>query len=573
MSRSVGILGTGPARAAIESALVDVDIEKRSIAPDAVDDVDLTVVVGPAGTDPIHAVNRRADRWIAVEIGGVGGVAVPEVDGAVTAFGPETGCYACLGTRVRSNLASEANVRPTAETADVRLLGAIAGRTAVAVLAGEPDVLGTVTELPHAQRELLPVPGCGCDSGSSLNRDPVKTTADRSLDAVATAMERAVDPRVGIVREIGETDSFPAPYYLATLCDTTGFSDVRVPDQAAGVAADWDRAFVKAAGEALERYAGGLYREADFRTAPAATLGNAVPPSAFVRPDEGYAPPDPDEAIPWVRGSSLTTGDPVSLPAEFVVFPPPTERHRPAITTGLGLGSSGVEALLAGLYEVVERDATMLAWYSTFEPMSLETDDAVVTTLRKRARAEDLSLDLALLTQDVDIPVVAAAVHRDGDWPQFGAGSAASLDPDRAARSAVSEALQNWMELRAMGPDRAAEQEGWIGRYGTRPGAAREFITAETAVHVDALRPDSIPTGGDELAAVLERLTAVDLDAYASRLTTRDLADLGFEASRVLVPAAQPLFVDQRYFGDRARTVPRSLGYRPRLDREPHPFP
>jgi len=56
-------------------------------------------------------------------------------------------------------------------------------------------------------------------------------------------------------------------------------------------------------------------------------------------------------------------------------------------------------------------------------------------------------------------------------------------------------------------------------------------------------------------------------------LTTRDVAEAGFEVVRVLVPEAQPLFTGDRYFGERARSVPRELGYRPRFDRPPHPYP
>lgn len=568
----VGLVGSGPGREAVEAALTDIDVEVRGADPSRLTSTDLVVVVDTVGRESFHEVNRSVDRWIAVEVGGIGGLAHHDVDGAITAFGPKTACYACLGTRVRSNLTDEPAQRPDVETADIRLLGALAGRAAVAVLGGDSAVLGRVTELPQAQRELLPVPGCACSDGVE-DRVPTRTTTDRSLDAVASLMERSVDPRLGIVREIGETDSFPAPYYLASLCDTTDFSDGLAGQQAAGVAVDWDRAFVKAVGEGLERYAAGVYREADFRVAPTEAVADAVSPSAFVLPDEDVDPPDPTEPIPWTRGASLTEEGPVSLPAEFVVFPPPTERHRPAITTGLGLGSSGVEALLSGLYEVIERDATMLAWYATYEPMGLISDDETVQTLRKRARAEGLTVSLALLTQDVDVPVVAAAVHRGEGWPRFAAGSAAALDPDRAARSALAEALQNWMELRAMGADRATEQEGRIARYAQRPGAAREFLAVETRIATADVRADPLPSGEAELDAVLDRLSGAGLDAFASRLTTRDLSHLGFEASRVLVPAAQPLFVGQRYFGERARTVPRSLGYRSRLDREPHPFP
>jgi ribosomal protein S12 methylthiotransferase accessory factor len=39
------------------------------------------------------------------------------------------------------------------------------------------------------------------------------------------------------------------------------------------------------------------------------------------------------------------------------------------------------------------------------------------------------------------------------------------------------------------------------------------------------------------------------------------------------VPAAQPLFTGEPYFGERARTVPEALGFEPRLDRPIHPFP
>jgi ribosomal protein S12 methylthiotransferase accessory factor len=56
-------------------------------------------------------------------------------------------------------------------------------------------------------------------------------------------------------------------------------------------------------------------------------------------------------------------------------------------------------------------------------------------------------------------------------------------------------------------------------------------------------------------------------------LTPRDLELLGLEAVRALVPEAQPLFVDEPYFGERAEQVPRELGYEPRLGRQHHPFP
>jgi ribosomal protein S12 methylthiotransferase accessory factor len=297
-----------------------------------------------------------------------------------------------------------------------------------------------------------------------------------------------------------------------------------------------------------------------------------VGPSAFVRP-EGWTEPSPDEEVAWVEGRDLHAGDSVSLPAEFVRFPPPEVRHRPSITTGLGLGSSSVEALLSGCYEVIERDATMLSWYSTFEPLALTVESERFETLRSRARAEDLDVTALLVTQDVDVPVVAVAVHRESGWPRFAVGSDADLDPAAAAASALAEALQNWMELRSMGEDDAADADGAIGRYADFPDPAREFLDAETAIPAASVGPAEPMDGEAELAAVLDRLADADLSACAARLTTRDVEALGFEAVRVLVPEAQPLFTGEPFFGERASEVPAELGFEARLDREHHPYP
>jgi len=93
---------------------------------------------------------------------------------------------------------------------------------------------------------------------------------------------------------------------------------------------------MKALGEGLERYAAGVYRGASFTRAPAANVPNPVAPDAFVRP-ESAEPYARDDRLPWVTGEHLGTGEVASLPAEFVHFPPPENRYRPAITTGLGL--------------------------------------------------------------------------------------------------------------------------------------------------------------------------------------------------------------------------------------------
>jgi ribosomal protein S12 methylthiotransferase accessory factor len=569
----VALVGTGPAVDAVEAALADIDVQPRTAEPGALGDADVAVVSGLAGAAAFERANAAAQAgatpWLSIEIGGVGGHTFEDVDAAVAGYAPGTGCHKCLRARVASN-ADESATEPSADRSAVRLAGAVAGRQLVDLLTGgEATLLGGVVELPHRQREFLPVPGCDC--GDAPDRTLDRSHEDVPLDEALARAERALDERVGIVRSVGEFESFPAPYYLAEVCDTSGFSDASAPSKAAGVGGEWNPAFMKALGEALERYGAAIYRDADFEHARPSALDGTVSPSSFVLP-EGTDAEDDAERL-WSRGEALATGDPAWLPAERVQFPPPERRLGPSITTGLGLGSSPVEALLSGLYEVIERDASMLAWYSSFEPLELSIDDEGYETLRRRAASEGLSATALLVTQDVDVPVVAAAVHREGEWPRFAVGSDADLDPAAAARGALAEALQNWMELRSMGPDEAADESGAIGAYAALPDEAQVLLDAGGPVPVASVGPDDPPSGAAELDALVERVDDAGLTPYAARLTTRDLEHLGFEAVRAVVPTAQPLFTGEPVFGERARTVPADMGFESRLDRRMHPYP
>ncbi len=561
----IGVVGDGPAVDAVSAALGDVEVNVMPVEASLLDGFDLAVVVDTVGADTFTTADTHLDSWIGIEVGGLGGVPIAELDAAITTF--DDACYDCLRRRVASGGVKSAD-SPAGRRSAVRYAGAVAGRRTIQFLAGDP-VGDTVVEVPGAERTLLPTPGCDCgaDPSGALPHEH----DHRSLDESIARAEKAVDPRIGALSEVGEQESFPVPYYVARVADTTPFSDARAAEFGGGVDAAWDAAFMKALGEGLERYAAGVYREASFTRAVAANVPNPVTPDAFVRPEsaETYAHED---RLPWVTGARLGSGEAVSLPASFVHFPPPDRRYRPAITTGLGLGNSGPEAALSGLYEAIERDATMMSWYSTTEPLAIDIDDSTFEELRKRARAEDLSVTPLLVTTDIDVPVVAVGVHREGDWPRFAAGSGADLDPSAAARSALAEALQNWTELRSMGEDAAADESAAIGHHADFPAETRAFFDPEASVSADALGEPAL-SGAEELTAVVDRVQAVGLEPYVARITTRDLVALGFEAVRVLVPGAQPLFTGEPFFGDRASDVPRSMGFEPTLDGPYHPFP
>ncbi|MCQ4332470.1 YcaO-like family protein [Natronomonas sp. F2-12] len=563
---TVGLAGGSAAVEAIRAALEDTDATPARVDTDAVGRSDVAVLAATVGSAAFgHAAERARESGtplVSVELGGVGGRPVDGVDAAVSGYAPGTACYDCLCERIEASDPDTDGGDYATPTA--RFAGAVAGRELADLLAGgESAILGGVIELPYTRRRLLPVPFCACGEPSGVDRELRRNEEPRPLEESISLAEVAFDERVGPIGSVGELESFPVPYYLATLADAP-FSEADVPDHAAGVGLDWDPAFMKALGEALERYSAAVYRTGGLSTDPAAPID----PARFVGPDD-----EDGQVSYWHDAEHLETGETVQVPAELVVFPPPERTIRPAITTGLGLGNGDAEAIRSGLYEVLERDAAMLSWYSTYEPIELAVDDEDFETLTNRAASEGLSTTVLLLTQDVDVPVVAACVHRDGGWPRFAAGSAARLDPNAAARGALEEAIQNFLELRRMGKERADEAGGAIGTHAAFPESTRAFVETETTVPAATVGPADPPREGAELTALLDRVTAAGLDAYAARVTPRDVETTGFEAVRVLVPEAQPLFTGESYFGDRAQTVPGSLGFEPRLNRSYHPFP
>jgi len=102
---------------------------------------------------------------------------------------------------------------------------------------------------------------------------------------------------------------------------------------------------------------------------------------------------------------------------------------------------------------------------------------------------------------------------------------------------------------------------------------AIELLDYSQTIPAAAVGPEEGYEGETELDHLLDRVTEVGMTPYAARTTTRDIESIGFEGVRVLVPEAQPLFLSDAYFGERARRIPESLGFEPALDRQHHPFP
>ena len=164
-----------------------------------------------------------------------------------------------------------------------------------------------------------------------------------------------------------------------------------------------------------------------------------------------------DEPESWIQGHDLVSARPVWVPAAAA-----TIDHTEAdgrywrSTDGLASGNTLAEAVLHGLCERIERDATALFHIGAEPKIARNCLDPAVTgnaeLLAQIARIAQAGLVVRLfdITSDIGIPVMFATVSpppdaRMDNWRRFElvSGSGCHPDPARAAIRAVTEAVQS----------------------------------------------------------------------------------------------------------------------------------
>lgn len=418
---------------------------------------------------------------------------------------------------------------------------------------------------------------------------------------------RLVDAEMGMIRAVYEVPCDPdAPQifgYASIPADTERYGIPASGSVTGSTSAVRERAIAGAVGEAIERYSASVVPDEELLTAPYSTVRDrALDPRTLVLYREaqyrcsGFPYPRfrDDMTLRWAEGYSLTRDRPVLVPAFAAYMPYALGAGElplvQLITTGLACGNSREEAILSGLCEVIERDATMTMWLRRSPPALLCCDGAAGPLLRETLRRFARSpYDVRLLdaTTDLGIPaIVAVAQGKHSNAPNAVFASKASLDPQHAAVGALDELAQCivWVKsLMAAHPPESLPDLKAISSmeehvlWATHPDRRRHFaFVVDTPERRDLA---SIPTCGTgdvavDIRATVARLAAHGLEVIAVDVTPPDIREAGFHTVRVIVPGAQPLTFGHglERISDRVRRMG-DQGADEALNLWPHPFP
>ncbi|MEV0374177.1 YcaO-like family protein [Streptomyces sp. NPDC050636] len=525
---------------------------------------------------------------------------------------PRTPCPVCLVRRIRANHtwqpvaglpldlmlgAAESEAWPTTAIA----AGVVAHEVLTALAAPEaPTGPPMLTELDHASLErtrhaLFHTPGCPACGTAAVPPKQADAGAVAAVDARESwqLMRGAVDPLTGLVPELRvDEDAGPmgGTTYARTagMITTTWFSPVAAEARGGAVKSDPVNARVCAVGETLERYAAGVYDPGRFVRATLAALGDeAVDPRSLplgsakeYAEQRRYAPFDPDVEIDWVRGRSLTTGRPRYLPACAVYLPYRFPRaHKPwfdPISTGLAAGGSYDHAVLGGLMEIVERDATLVFWENRLTLPGLDLTrlpDGPARRIVERITAEGATVTCKDLTTDLGIPAVAVRfAEGSAERPVVIHAARAGLDPHAALLGALEEACLCrtgagiWLEEAEIpAADAALSSLSEFCLYYCAPERQHHLAFWDDGPVSPV--PDARPAGAlqDDVAEAVRRLAARGHETITVDITPVDVAECGVSVVRTVVPGLCPLTLRSDFHrrgGPRVFTAPVAMGVR-----------
>ena len=328
-----------------------------------------------------------------------------------------------------------------------------------------------------------------------------------------------------------------------------------------------DHARASAMMEGFERYSAER-QESDEVTI--ATLDEISDTGDYINPESLNLPKDfrkenlDSMKLEWSPAKDIISGKEYFIPTNAIYHPyihgNDCESLFKSNTNGLASGNILEEAILHGIFEVIERDAWSIFElthknYAQIDLESIESD--IVNESIDKFESEGIKIKLMDFTADIKVPTIAASaddtVTRDAGLLTLGMGT--HLDPEVAILRALTEVAQS----------RATQING--AREDTvRADFAREagyermkrinkyyFREEDDKIELSSIENRSTTSITKDLEIVKDELTANDIDKILYYDLTRP--ELDVSVVRVIIPEMELFALDPSRAGYRVLKV------------------
>ncbi|HOL08034.1 MAG TPA: YcaO-related McrA-glycine thioamidation protein, partial [Methanomassiliicoccaceae archaeon] len=395
--------------------------------------------------------------------------------------------------------------------------------------------------------------------GMKLGSTPKKFTSDghRSVEPAETLAR--IEPLMGVagvtrVADITDLDRVGIPVFSA-IRPTAKSGAISVYN---GKGLTKEEAKVSAIMEALERYSAEVRGDFIIRQGVEEFMAShvAVHPMDLILSQHAafYVM---RQSVAWVKGWELNGNEETWVPASAVFHPYVSKMDFPLFrtsTNGLASGNNVEEAVLHGLYEVVERNDWSFAEGRRRITGDIEVPSSgPVKELVERFTSNGIDVHLKDLTTEIGIPTIAAAVDdtvmQDPALLNLGIGT--HLDPEVAATKALLEVAQSRLTqihgaredaVYAIGNRKLGyERMKRINKMWLTPSGNKRSL-------------DDLPRMGtddifDDLQIVRAKINAQGMNRTVVVDLTRK--ELGIPVVRVIVPGMEVFAIDEDRVGAR----------------------
>ena len=277
-----------------------------------------------------------------------------------------------------------------------------------------------------------------------------------------------------------------------------------------------------------------------------------------------------DTPIRWVWGHSLTENRPRLIPASLVYMnyqfgedEQPVGRNA---SSGLAAGLTIEEAILTGLYEVVERDAFTICWLRRRPGRRVVVDDDELQAfLKRRFYSDHPSVDIRIHDVTLDVPIASffVTMKRPTELgPAVCVGSASRLSPKEAARKCFLEAgqgipyfrfllgqLKNWEPAEDFSNLNSFDHHCvfYLKRPELVPQAFAFLDQPDGEIPLSSLPDRSTGRVLGDIQRSIQLLKEAGLEVVVAEITTPDIRETGMRVVRVLIPGMVPLHGVYKY--------------------------
>jgi ribosomal protein S12 methylthiotransferase accessory factor len=292
----------------------------------------------------------------------------------------------------------------------------------------------------------------------------------------------------------------------------------------------------------------------------------------FQSSNHNLEPFDEEKKYSWVWAYSTKHNQSVLIPEQIAYYGPTVDEKRfiTESSNGCAIGGTLEEAVLHGIFEVLERDGFLNMWYAKMPIPELRLGSQCPSKTSEVFHylvENGFGVRLFNISHDLSIPAICAVgTHVDNDYPKVVSGSACHLNPYQAVYGALRELTFQVLNLQRATEERRKEAVSMFldskkikdildhNAVAALPEAYprwefllrrknRGQIQSVEKVYTDVARRYQIDSRDIRLILdlVLDDLHGRGFDVIVLNQTSAELSYGGLHAVKILIPGMTPI--------------------------------